>query len=151
MQRRDTTYTIGVIGHRRLSIARAEGYSGFQIQSSTSDINFRRMFSLFFFSFLSWVSFFCQKQSTNTKGSTFSLSFGWCIFDVVLFYNCEVQKRHAFCIIPLAWNHQCITYFWKCAFSDILKDEESTNWCGRSASFDYFGNLRFDGQLPSLI
>lgn len=75
--------------------------------------------------------------------------FFW-LMHLALFYNWEVQERHAFCIIPLTWNQQCITclLFLKIHLFHILNQGESTNECEKSAGFVYFGVLRNDGKLP---
>lgn len=76
---------------------------------------------------------------------------------LVLFYNWEVQERHAFLHNPLSlksavYHLFCFVFF--CFFEkrlfDILKGE-STNECEKVPALVTLEFLRNDDKLPSLI
>lgn len=86
---------------------------------------------------LVFFSFFFAKSNLQTLKIHIFLFF-W-LNHLALFYNWEVQERHAFCIIPLTWNQQCITCLLclKIHLFHILNQGESTNECEKRAGFVY--------------
>lgn len=121
--------------------------------SSSSDRNFRRMFfSVCFFLRVSFLP-----KAIYKHGRQHIFLFSWLMY-LVLFYNWEVQERHAFLHNPLSlksavYHLFCFVFFlffWK-AFVWYIKRREH-QWMWKSAGFSYFGvfEKRWQTAFPDL-